>query len=211
MKGELPHDKFRDYIIQDKIFCESFRCFVCQVLADCPKAEDFEVFHKLVADLQGYGHEAALFEEIFKMLNITKADMRAHPTTEAFNNFLWKVGTTGTLEDKLIVLYAVEGSYMEWAERGKSRNETPKNGVYAKWAEIHTAQNLGRLIDWVKKSLDELLGPKGEHITDTHHQLFQRALQYEIMFWDTAFMPGSSVFSGESALPVHRFKSGLNR
>jgi thiaminase len=46
VKGSLPHDKFRDYIIQDKIFCESFRCFVCQVLADCPHARDFEVFHK---------------------------------------------------------------------------------------------------------------------------------------------------------------------
>jgi len=196
VKGSLPHDKFRDYIIQDKIFCESFRCFVCQVLADCPHAEDFEVFHKLVAELQGYGHEAQLFEEIFQMLNITNADMRAHPTTEAFSNFLWKIGTTATLEEKLVVLYAIEGSYMEWADRAKksTSNAKSENDIYGKWIEIHSGQNLGKLVDWIKKSLDDLLGQK---MTDDHHQLFQRSLQYEIMFWDTAFMPGSSVFSGE--------------
>ena len=214
--GELPHDKFRDYIIQDKIFCESLRGFVCQVLADCPKADDFEVFHKLIADLQGYGHEAELFKELFEMLNITHADLRPHPSTEAFCNFLWKVGTTGTLEDKLIVMYAIEGTYMEWADRALSSGKVPSDETYAKWLHIHTSSNLGPLVTWLRKTLDELVGTGGERLLAHHHKLFERTLQYEVMFWDTAFIPGSSVFSGEFGMahPIpqhHRFSSGLNR
>lgn len=216
VNGDLPHDKFRDYIIQDKIFCESFRGFVCQVLADCPKAEDFEVFHKLVADLQGYGHEAELFKELFQMLNITHADLRAHPTTEAFGNFLWKVGSTGTLEDKLLVLFAIEATYMDWADRALANKTLPSDETYAKWLHIHTSTNLGPLVTWLRKTLDELLGSNGERILAHHQKLFERTLQYEVMFWDTAFIPGSSVFSGEfgvtHTIPAHnRFSSGLNR
>ena len=202
-KSTLPHDKFRDYMVQDKIFCETFRGFVCSVLADCPKAEDFEAVHKLIADLQGYGHEAELFSEILQGLNVSHADMRAHPTTEAFTNFLWRVASSGSLEDKLIVLYAVEASYMEWAERAMSRSEMPSDKMFAKWVEIHTANNLGNLVEWTKRRLNELVGSNGEGLTHHHHHLFKRTLQHEVMFWDTAYRPGSSVFPGEFGKSTH--------
>lgn len=208
VKNELEHDKFRDYIIQDKLFCETFRGFVCSVLADCTDAVDFEAVHKLVADLQGYGHEAQMFKEIFDGLKISHADMWPHPTTEAFCNFLWRVSTTGTLADKLVVLYAIESSYMEWAERSIKANQKPSDPMYSKWVEIHSAKNLSKLVDWCKSRLTDLVGSSGEGLTHHHHHLFRRTLQHEIMFWDTAHRPGSSVFPGEFGVGHHARASG---
>lgn len=198
--GDLDHDKFRDYLIQDKLLCETLRGFVCSVLADCPDADDFEGLHKLIAELQGYGHEAELFKDMFGKLQVSKGDMRPHPTTEAFSNFLWRVSTTGSLEDKLIVLYGVHGTYMDWACRAQERGAKPGHEAYSRWIEIHTPANLGRLVDWIKRRLDEILGANGQRLTHHHMHLFKRTLQYEVMFWDSAYRPGSSVFPGEFGL-----------
>ena len=200
VKGDLPHDKFRDYLVQDKIFCESFRGFVCSLLADCPDAEDFEAMHKLIAGLQGYGHEAEMFKEMFGKLQLVKPDLRAYPTTEAFCSFLWRVASGGSLADKLIVLYAVQGTYMEWAGRAIQTGTVPSDQVYAQWVDFHAPKNLKPLMDWIQGKLDSLLGSNGEKMTSHHKHMFKRALQYEILFWDTAMKPGSSVFPGEFGL-----------
>ena len=212
IKGDLPDEKFREYIIQDKIFCEDLRSFVCQVLADCPDAKDFEAVHALVANLQGYGHEADLFKEVFSMLKIKQGDLRPHPTTEAFAGFLWRVGTTGTILDKLVVMYAINGCYMDWADRAVANKQKPKNQTYAKWIEIHTSENMGKLVEWIENTLIGLAGKKGENLTPFHHEIFEKALKFEIMFFDTAFKPGSLEFPLESSSnepsrmsnPLHR-------
>ena len=197
-KGTLSHDKFEDYIMQDKICCGGFRSFICNILADCPDPDDFESLNKLVAQLQGYGHEANLFKEMFDLMNISQPDMAAHPSTEAFVQFLWKVGVSGTLADKLIVLHAVVASYMEWAELAKAESRIPSDKAYAKWLEIHTAASIGQVVEWIKNRLDSIVGKNGESLTEHHHSLFQRALQHEILFWDASFKLGSSAFPGES-------------
>lgn len=200
IKGDLPHDKFRDYLVQDKIFCDTFRGFVCSILADCSDADEFETVHKHIAQLQGYKSEAEMFRQMFEKLNIVNPDLRAYPTTEAFCNFLWRVSSAGSFAEKLIVLYAVYGSYMEWADRAVTSGSIPPDEVYAHWIHLHEPKNLKPLVEWIQGKLDVLLGPSGERIASHHRQLFKRALQYEILFWDTALKPGSSLFPGEFAL-----------
>jgi len=204
--GDLPHDKFRDYIVQDKLFCQSFRGFVCSILADCHDAEDFELMHKWISHLQGYGSESAMFRGMFEALKIDDRDLRPYPTTEAFCNFLWRVSSAGTPEDKLVVLYAVQASYMEWARRAVDSGPVPSDPIYAKWIDIHSPKNLKPLVDGIAEKLDTCLGVNGEKLTNHHIHLFKRALQYEVLFWDTALKPGSSVFPGEFGLthPLQR-------
>ncbi len=195
--GSLAHDKFRDYIIQDKAFCHSLRALVCSILADCTESSDFEEFHDIIAGLRGYRKEAQLFDEMFDALKITTADLRVHPTTEAFCNFVLRTSASGTLEDKLIVLYAVEATYMDWADRATCARRVPSDKIFARWLDIHGKDNLRKLIEWIEKKINSVLGSSGEKLTHHHEFLMKRTLQYEIMFWDTAFKPGSSVFPGE--------------
>ena len=195
--SKLEHDKFRDYIIQDKILCQTLRSLVCSILADLVEGEDFDDFHGTIAELQGYRQETQLFKEMFDGLKISRADTRAHPTTEAFSNFIMRVSSSGRIEEKLLVLYVVEATYMDWAERAKKASRTPSDKMFAKWQDIHLESNLGNLVKWLKQKLDTLLGERGENLTHHHRFLMKRALQYEVMFWDTAFKPGSSVFPGE--------------
>ncbi len=195
--GKLEHDKFRDYIIQDKLFCQTLRSLVCSILADLTESEDFDEFHTVIAELQGYRQETQLFKDMFDGLKISRADTRPHPTTEAFSNFVMRVSSAGRVEEKLLVLYVVEAAYMDWAERAKKASRNPSDKMFAKWLEIHLESNLGNLVNWLKQKLDVMLGQKGERLTHHHQFLMKRALQYEIMFWDTAFKPGSSLFPGE--------------
>ena len=198
--GKLEHDKFRDYMIQDKIFCHTLRALVCSILADFTDSADFEDFHDIIAELRGYRKETQLFNDMFEALKITKADIRAHPTTEAFSNFVHRVSLSGMVEEKLIVLFAIEATYLDWAERAKRAGHVPSDPILVKWMDIHLADNLGKLVDWLKHKLDEKLGSMGERLTHHHQFLLKRALQYEVMFWDTAFKPGSSLFPGEFGL-----------
>jgi thiaminase/transcriptional activator TenA len=195
--GSLAHDKFRDYLAQDKILCLTLRGLVCAILANFSDVKDFDEFHQLIAELRGYQKETELFDEMFEGLKIKKGDLRPHPTTEAFCNFVARISGSGSLEDKLVVLYAIEASYMDWAEKARREGKSPSSPFFAKWIDIHYADNLGRLVNWIKNKLNELLGSNGERLTHHHCNLVKRTLQYEIMFWDTAFRPGSSVFPGE--------------
>jgi thiaminase/transcriptional activator TenA len=115
-----------------------------------------------------------------------------------------RVSTSGSLEDKLILLYAIEASYMEWAERARKNNQVPSDPLYEKWTSLHYSDNLGRLVNWIEDKLTELLGSKGERLTHHHATIMKRTLQYEIMFFDTAYRPGSAVFPGEFGIEGDR-------
>jgi thiaminase (transcriptional activator TenA) len=190
--GTLPKDKFYIYLAQDKFLCEAMRGFVCEVLADCPDAGQFEAVHGMIANLHGYGKEDTMFDQLFRELGVSAPEMGPYPVTDAFSQFVWKVGATGKVVDRLIVLYVIHALYMEWADKALPEMKGDAHPVYSKWMEIHSSRNVGELVGWIESTIDF-------HLEDTdvlpeHIQLMKRTVEYEIMFFDAAYRDNATDF-----------------
>lgn len=183
--GSLPKEKFFLYLVQDKLLCEVLRGFVCEVLAECPEASQFSAVHGMIANLKGYGQENELFFNLFRGLEMSGPEMGPYPVTEAFSQFLWKVGATDKLIDKLIVLYVVYALYMDFADKAASETKNMSNRVYAEWIDMHTSTNIGKLVEWIEATLDFHLDE--EDVRPEHVQLFKKTVEFEIMFFDCVF------------------------
>ena len=142
--GTLPVDKFRRYFLQDYVFV---RDLVSMTALGVSKAPDFEAAGVLNSFLTGIlDPENDLFVRGFKELSVPEEEysaVSASPTTQAFGDFMMRVGLEGTFEDILNVLYVTERTYLDWGTRLIESGKRPQNPVYREWIEIHGPDVLG--------------------------------------------------------------------
>ena len=183
--GTLPVDKFRRYFLQDYVFV---RDLVSMTALGVSQAPDFEAAGVLNSFLTGIlDPENDLFIRAFKELSVSEEEysaVSASPTTQAFGDFMMRVGLEGTFEDILTVLYVTERTYLDWGTRLIESGKRPQNPVYREWIEIHGPDVLGELVAWMGGYLDraELGGRR-----DRAERIFLTALRYEYLFWEAAY------------------------
>ncbi|MGQ4810565.1 Aminopyrimidine aminohydrolase [Candidatus Entotheonellaceae bacterium PAL068K] len=183
--GTLPVATFRRYFLQDYIFVKDLVSMTALGLA---KAPEFGAAHRLHQFLTSIlNPENDLFIRAFKELGATEAEyasVSASPTTQAFGDFLMRVGLTGDFESILTILYVTEGTYLDWGTRLLAAAKQPEQPIYREWIALHGPQVLGDLVDWMGNHLDR---------TETGHRqprlerVFLTALRYEYRFWEAAY------------------------
>ena len=181
----LPAEKFRTYFLQDYVFV---RDLVSMTALGMSKAPDFDAAARLHGFLTGIlDPENDLFMRAFAALGASEEDYSAasaSPTTQAFGDFLKKVGLEGDFEDILTVLYVTEGTYLDWGTRLIESGKRPDNPIYQEWIDLHGPKVLGDLVSWMGDHLDRaVLEPRRPRIETT----FLTALRYEYLFWEAAY------------------------
>ena len=191
--GTLPVDKFKSYFLQDYVFLPDL---VSMTASGIVKAPDFEAASQLNRFLTGIlDPENDLFHRAFAELGASEQEYTtatASPTTQAFGDFLVRVGLEGRFEDIITVLYVTEATYLDWGTRLLNQGFSPANPIYKEWIEIHGPDVLGDLVGWMKAFLDDNVSP--ERHPDIEHN-FLTALRYEYMFWESAYR-GDSPWPG---------------
>ena len=181
--GTLREDKFLSYFLQDYLFV---RDLVSMTALGVSKAPDFEAAAVLNRFLAGVlDPENDLFVRAFRQLGAEQTYMSASPTptTQAFGDFLVRVGLEGDFDDILTVLYVTEGTYLDWATRLIEKGKEPANPIYREWISIHGPKVLGDLVKWIGLRLDgaKLANPARVE------SVFATALRYEYLFWEAAY------------------------
>lgn len=184
-EGTLPVAAFRRYFLQDYVFVNDLVAMTALAMA---KAPDLIAANHLNQFLTGIlNPENDLFVRAFKALGASEAEYAsasANPTTQAFGDFLMRVGLEGTFEDILMVLYVTEGSYLDWGTRLLEAGKRPDNPVYREWIDLHGPAVLGGLVSWIAEYLDQA---DLSHRQARLDQLFRTALRYEYLFWEAAY------------------------
>jgi len=184
-EGTLPVAAFRRYFLQDYVFVNDL---VAMTALGMAKAPNLTVANPLNQFLTGIlNPENDLFVRAFKELGASEAaytSASANPTTQAFGDFLMRVGLEGTFEDVLMILYVTEGTYLDWGRRLLEAGKQPDNPVYREWIELHGPAVLGDLVGWLCEHLDRAeLGHRRTRL----EQIFRTALRYEYLFWEAAY------------------------
>lgn len=183
--GTLPVEKARAYFLQDYVFV---RDLVSLTALGVSKAPDFQAAGVLNGFLTGIlDPESDFFARTFKELGASEreyAAASASPTTQAFGDFMLRVGLEGSFEDILTVLYVTEGTYLDWGTWLIEAGKRPQNPVYREWIDLHGPKVLWALVDWTGKHLDSAdLRGQAERID----RIFLTALRYEYLFWEAAY------------------------
>ncbi len=199
-EGTLPIDAFRRYFLQDYVFVNDLVAVTALGMA---KAPDLTAANQLNQFLTGIlNPENDLFVRAFKELGASEAEYAsasANPTTQAFGDFLMRVGLEGTFEDVLMLLYVTEGTYLDWGTRLLEAGKRPDNPVYREWIELHGPAVLGDLVSWIGEYLDRA---DLAHRHTRMEQIFLTALRYEYLFWEAAY-------HGHPGWPDQRFEAPL--
>lgn len=183
--GTLPVEKFRTYFLQDYVFVNDL---VGMIALGMAKAPDFTAADHLNKFLAGFlDAENDLFVRFFKEIGASEeqySSASASPTTQAFGDFLMRIGLDGTFEDIITILYVTEGTYLDWGTRFINEGKNPQNPVYREWIDLHGPEVLGNLVGWMEEYLDGLtLGEQRNRID----RMFLTALRYEYLFWESAY------------------------
>jgi thiaminase len=73
--------------------------------------------------------------------------------------------------------------YLDWGERLTSEGARPENPFYREWIEIHTAATLGPFVSFLTCVVDGA----PESLSAGIAGAFEKALRYEVGFWDMAY------------------------
>ena len=185
----LSHARARRYFLQDYVFVADLVSLAALGVA---KAPDIQAASQIHAFLNGIldpqaAEENDFFLRTIDALGATEADYAAaaaNPVTEAFGNFLMRVGYEGAFEDIATLLYVTEGAYLDWATRLIQQGKQPSNPIYAEWIRLHSPEVLGDFVAWLAAHLDAAdLGPRRPRI----ERLFRTTLRYEYLFWQAAY------------------------
>ena len=183
--GSLPTEKFASYFIQDYVFVSDLVTLIAHGIA---KAPDFDAASRLNDFLTGVlNPENDLFVRAFEELGVSEdeySSATASPTTQAFSDFLVRVGLEGDFLDIITVLYVTEGTYLDWATRLIEAGKSPEQPIYREWIEIHGPEVLGELVDWMGSRLDEA---DDLDFRPQAAEAFLTALRYEHLFWESAY------------------------
>ncbi len=188
--GTLPADKFRRYFLQDYVFINDL---VKATGIAVSKAPNLALARPVENFLHGIlGAEDALFVDTFKTLDIPESEYRTVeplPTTAAFGNFLVRLAYEGSFREICCVMYVTEGVYLEWGEAQRRAGADPAAGgadlgeFYQDWIDLHTKEVLGDLVSF----LGEVVDGASEAETGRLNAVFERALRYEVAFWEMSY------------------------
>ena len=183
--GSLPAEKFRAYFLQDYVFVSNLVSLTALGIAKAPDFGAASVLHKFLAGV--LDPENDLFVRAFKELGASEEEYStasASPTTQAFGDFLTRVGYEGDFEDIVTVLYVTEGTYLDWGTRLLKAGKRPASPVYQEWIDIHGPEVLGEFVGWLGNHLDGVdIGSRRPRI----ERIFLTTLRYEYMFWESAY------------------------
>ncbi len=182
--GTLPVEKFRRYFLQDYVFVNDLARMSGIAIARAPGLDSARPIHEFLTNLMGA--EDALFLRGFADLGIAEDAFRTVkplPTTAAFGDFLVRLAYEGSWEEICAALLVTEGVYLDWGERLNGEGRRPDNRMYREWIEIHTAAILGPFVAFLTQTVDG--APEG--LSEGIAGAFEKALVYEVAFWDMAY------------------------
>lgn len=181
--GTLPRKTFRDYFVQDYAIVGDIVSILSMGVAKAPGFDAASRFNKFITGI--LNPENDIFMDAFKEMKVTPEEMaRKTPTTQAFGDFMVRVGLEGQFEDIATVLYVTEGAYLDWATRLMKAGKRPRNAAYRAWIDIHGPAVLGDIVAFLGQHVDRNTPPKRRKRVE---ELFLTSLRYEYRFFEAAY------------------------
>jgi thiaminase/transcriptional activator TenA len=189
-EGTLSRERFARYFVQDYIFINDLVKMAGIAVAKAPDNQTARPVEEFLNAI--LGAEDALFIDAFETLGVSDDEYRgaeALPTTAAFGNFLVRLAYEGSFREICTAMLATEGVYLAWGDRLRAEGADPAASgsdpgrFYQGWIDLHTEEALGPIVGFLESVID-----RAEPVEIPRLEaIFERALRYEVAFWDMAY------------------------
>lgn len=188
--GTLSRERFSRYFVQDYIFINDLVKMAGLAVAKAPDNRSARPVEQFLNAM--LGAEDALFIDAFKTLGVAEDEYsgaEALPTTAAFGNFLVRLAYEGTFREICTAMLATEGVYLAWGDRLRADGADPAASgsdlgrFYRDWIDLHTDDALGPIVRYLATVIDQAEPTEVPRL----EAIFERALHYEVAFWDMAY------------------------
>ena len=150
----LSKEVFRRYFVQDYAVVGDIVATVAYGIAKAPDLDGAEILNRFMQGI--LNPEKEIFHDTLRDFHATPEELAdKKPITEAFGDFLVRIGLEGTFADIATVLYVTEGTYMDWAGRLINAGKKPQVEAYQAWIDIHGPDVLGDVVQYLGRYLDE--------------------------------------------------------
>ena len=179
--GTLDPEVFKHYLAQDAFFLQAF--FSAYVLGAVRAVERWEVVQRLHRLMRGVLDELKLHEGYAKSLAIDLGNVRPHPATRAYTDFLLRTAWTAEVGQIMAAmtpcmrLYAYLGQ--ELAREDHSQNP------FREWIETYSSEEFEALAAELESLLDQLA--EGTHRVSL---AYRYAMRCELGFFSASLDEG---------------------
>ena len=179
--GTLDPEVFKHYLAQDAFFLQAF--FSAYVLGAVRAVERWEVVQRLHRLMRGVLDELKLHEGYAKSLAIDLGNVRPHPATRAYTDFLLRTAWTAEVGEIMAAmtpcmrLYAYLGQ--ELAREDHSQNP------FREWIETYSSEEFEALAAELESLLDQLA--EGTHRVSL---AYRYAMRCELGFFSASLDEG---------------------
>ena len=184
--GHLSRQRFQFYMIQDALYLEQYSRALAIASAKAPDAGAMELFAR---SAQGaLVVERALHEGFFEEFGIASSDAaqsEPSPTCYGYTNFLLTVAHQASYEE--LVAAILPCFWIYWDVGNRIAAETTPANPYQAWIETYSDPSFGEAVDAVIAICDAAASRVTEAQRIAMLNAFKRSVQYEWMFWDSAY------------------------
>jgi len=186
VRGELPLDKFKFYILQDIYYLKHYGKIHALAAA---QAEDFKIT-AMLADKAKLTAEAELtvHEEHAKILKISDEemeDLQPAPTAYAYTSHLYRAAGSGSLGQTIA---AILPCYWLYADIGKIfQDAKPEEPIYQNWIQTYASEWFHTSTQEMIDLLDEIAEKSSEKEKEKMEEQFLIAKEYELSFWEMSY------------------------
>lgn len=184
--GTLAADKFQHYLIQDAHYLEGFARSLSLLSAKGLTAD--HVVHFAKAAETAIVVERSLHANYMRQFGISHQQFQATPPTPACEHYVSFLLRVAALEPFEVGLACLLPCFWIYREVGKTiaQNHAPDNPFQA-WIDTYAGADFETAVDHVIQITDQVAEFTSELNQNQMFHRFQRAVQLEYMFWDSAY------------------------
>lgn len=184
--GQLDHDRFLFYVVQDALYLREFARALSVAAAKAPR-EDWII----LLDDHAAGAlrvERALHEGFFREIGLTEEAVTSTPmapTNVAYTSYLLAVAYGRPFPEVMAALLPCYWIYWEVGKALAARGSP--DPLFRRWIETYAAEQFGALVRAVLDVTDELAQAASPEMQEAMRRHFITAARYEWMFWEMGY------------------------
>ncbi len=184
--GTLTRERLQFYMIQDALYLEQYSRALAVAAAKAPDPEAMQRFAR--AAEEALVVERALHGGFFERFGVDTNDAAAAdptPTCYGYTNFLLSIAHVSSYEELIAALLPCFWIY--WEVGNHIAETASDDNPYQAWIDTYSDPEFGEAVDEVIAINDRTATAATTEQRSEMLVAFKRSMQYEWMFWDSAY------------------------
>lgn len=187
--GTLTQERFAFYLKQDELYLNDYAKVHALILT---KTSDAEIMKYMVQVQRNiFNVEKDVHNDYLTSFGITQDDMahaRQSAFARAYTTNILTIAYSGSLVESLVAVLPCAWVYADYGQRLAAEfADTLATNPYRSWIETYASDEFWQSSVWLIEHIEELVQDLSEEERERLIHIFVTGVEYEYMFWSSAY------------------------